>query len=219
MSDLIAEYKAMLMNADSLDIVYLSAESTNLEPRSGAELVSLTGVNSAGDVVLDMRFDVRSCNTGSQYHGIKKEDIAGLPKAVEVLDELRHFLTSDNGNERYCWSYWFVGFFYQLLGVKPTVNSVKDLICDSRLTQRISVDVYSTLWATAFLLDIERDNISKEKLGFLVMQKAVQLIPLAEEIISLENKLWALENRYKNIMHPPKLETTAGGITDDDIPF
>lgn len=203
MSDLIAEYKAMLMNADSLDIVYLSAESTDLYPSDGAELVSLTGVNSAGDVVLNLRFDVTSDRTGSQYHGIKKEDIAGLPFAVDVLAELKHFLTDDS-IDRYCWSYWFIEFFDQLLDEKPAVNSVKDLICDSWLTQRVSVDEYSTLHYTAYALNVGTDDTSKEKLGFLLMQKSLELLPLAEEIAKLKNKIQVLENEVRIIIDPPK---------------
>lgn len=240
MSNLIDEYKAMLMNADSLDIVYLSAESTDLYPEDGAELVSLTGVNSLGDVVLNMRFDVRSDYTGEEYHGIKKEDIAGLPFAGDVLAELKHFLANDNGNKRWCWAGWFISFFSQLLGEKPAVNSVKELVCGTDLAYEIDFDEYSTLRSTAFVLRIPTASVSKEKLGFLLMQKLVKLVPMAEEMAKLKNRLWALEKEFKNefeiIIDPPKpynqpvnfnfppapapkSETMAGSVTDDDIPF
>lgn len=193
MSDLIAEYKAMLMNADSLDIVYLSAESTDLYPSDGAELVSLTGVNSVGDVVLNLRFDTSTEWTGAEYHGIKKEDITGLPHATDVLAELKHFLTDDS-NDRYCWSYWFIQFFNELIDEKPKVNSVKDLAFS------LGADEYSTLKGTAYNLNVEADyDTSKEKLGFLVMEKVLKLAPIADEIRQLRNRLSALENNYRII--------------------
>lgn len=215
MSDLIAEYKAMLMNADSLDIVYLSAESTDLFPYDGAELVSLTGVNSVGDVVLDLRFDVTSDRTGSQYHGITKDQIAGLPLAVDVLAELKHFLANDNGNERYCWSHWFIRFFYQLTDNQPKVTSIKDIACS------VGGDEYSTLNGTAFRLNVEADDdISKEKLGFLVMQKVLKLAPLADEIRQLRNRLSALENNYRIIHENIKFGAPpvfSSNVVDDDV--
>lgn len=235
MSDLIAEYKAMLMNADSLDIVYLSAESTDLYPSDGAELVSLTGVNSVGDVVLNLRFDVTSDRTGSQYHGIKKEDITGLPFAVDVLAELKHFLTDDS-IDRYCWSYWFIRFFNELVSEKPKVNSVKDLAFS------LGADEYSTLNGTAYNLNVEADyDTSKEKLGFLVMQKVLKLAPIADEIRQLRNRLSALENNFRiihenikfgappvfasnndvdDVDEKPKPEITpAFNVDNEDIPF
>lgn len=222
MSDLIAEYKAMLMNADSLDIVYLSAESTDLYPSDGAELVSLTGVNSVGDVVLNLRFDTVSCRTGSDYHGITKDQIAGLPRASDVLAELKHFLANDDGNERYCWSHWFITFFSELIDEKPKVTSVKDL------GYSIGIDEYSTLYSTAFSLNVKANGISKEKLGFLVMEKVIKLAPLADELNQLRNKLAVLENNFRVVYNkvmfggdkaPLDDDEKPTKITEGDIPF
>lgn len=220
------KYKELLMNADSLDIVYLSAETTDLYPKEGAELVSLTGVNSDGIVVLDLWFDTlydyssRECCSSEEEYSTCLGPYLGYPLATDVLDELRHFLTNDNGKERYCWSGWFISFFHQLLGEKPAVTSVKELACGTDLAYEIDFDECSTLSTVAFVLNIDIRSLYKEKIGVLVTQKLLKLLPISKEMAELKNRLWELEKEVKIIMGPPIPPGPVYNNDDgDDIPF
>lgn len=218
------EYKALLMNADSLDILYITAESTDFHPTVG-ELVALTAVNASGNIVLDLRFDVDCEWTGEEFHGITKDQIAGLPRAVEVLDELRHFL---NEKSYYCWSRWYQDFFFELLGKNTQLKPIKAyIVCNRHMRQIVSIDSDATLREAAVILKIEdEENLQgvleperKAKLGFAITKKVMDMSAIIDRIDELEQKLRMANVHLHKCFYDDEYRTSPVKPREDDIPF
>lgn len=222
------EYKALLMNADSLDILYITAESAGMF--FGAELVALTAVDTSGNIVLDLRFDVAdNCYTGEEFHGIKEEDVAGLPRAVEVLDELRHFMTE---KAYYCWSDWYCIFFSELIGEKTKLMSIEPyIVCNQHMRQIVSIKSDDKFLASfrkaAVKFNIENeDNLQgilaperKAKIGFAIAKKVIAMSVIIDRIDELEQELKMAHRQLNDCFRHDKYRLSPAKGSDDDIPF
>lgn len=210
------EYKSILINADTLDLAYLTAETTDFSVKNGGELVALIGVDTGGNIVLDMRFDTETDDTGFGFHGVRKSDIKGLPKASELINEFHLFFNALRNCDVSCWSEWFTRFFGEWLDRDIPVSAIKYHLhkmwfYHPSLHALSASDLYYC--AERLGIDNQWDNLyEKAMIGYQVWKKSEQILEVFHRYIDAQKQA---HERYNQLLSL----ANADMYDDEDISF